>query len=124
MINFSARHLILLALAICGFGMTVHQPPVPADVELILPPGFKAESVVESLGSNRHLAVNSNGDIYVKLERLKDGKGIFVLRNNNGKYDVIKSFGNYTGTGIVIHKGYLYATSDREVFRYKFNANN
>lgn len=37
---------------------------------------------------------------------------------------MINSFGNYTGTGIAIKNGYLYASSDDEVFRYKFNANN
>lgn len=95
-----------------------------ADVNITLPEGFKATTVVEVLGRNRHIAVNSNGDIYVKLDKLKDGKGIFVLRNNNGKYEVVKSFGNYTGTGIVIKNGYLYASSDNSVYRYKLNANN
>lgn len=95
-----------------------------ADGGIKVPPGFKAETVVESLGINRHIAVNSNGDIYVKLDKLKDGKGIIVLRNNSGKYEAVKSFGNYTGTGIAIKNGYLYASSDNAVFRYKLNANN
>ncbi|HYM94503.1 MAG TPA: sorbosone dehydrogenase, partial [Chitinophagaceae bacterium] len=90
-----------------------------ADFELTLPGGFKALTVVEQFGTNRHIAVNSNGDIYIKLDRLKDGKGIYVLRSVSGNYQVIKSFGNYTGTGIAIKNGYLYASSDEEVFRYK-----
>lgn len=96
----------------------------PADVTITLPAGFKAETVVESLGSNRHLAINSNGDIYVKLDRLKNGKGILVLRQVSGQYKVVNSFGDYTGTGIVIKNGYLYASSDVAVYRYKFDANN
>lgn len=96
----------------------------PADGDLVLPSGFKAETVVESLGRNRHLAVNGNGDIYVKLDKLKDGKGIIVLRKVNDKYSVIKSFGDYTGTGIVIKGGYLYASSDVAIYRYKFGVNN
>ena len=95
-----------------------------ADVTITLPEGFKAITVVEELGRNRHIAVHSNGDIYVKLEKLKEGKGIFVLRNNNGKYEVVKSFGDYIGTGILIRNGYLYATSDNSVYRYKLNGNN
>ncbi|HMK25450.1 MAG TPA: PQQ-dependent sugar dehydrogenase [Chitinophagaceae bacterium] len=95
-----------------------------ADVIITLPEGFKAITIVEELGRNRHIAVNGNGDIYVKLEKLKEGKGIIVLRNNNGKYEVVKSFGNYTGTGIIIRNSYLYATSDNSVYRYKLNANN
>lgn len=120
MINYSVRSSVFLT--VFTFGLATNNKPV-ADVELTLPAGFKAETVVESLGRNRHLVVNSNGDIYVKLDKLKDGKGVIVLRNNNGKYSVVKSFGNYTGTGIVIKNGYLYATSDNAVYRYKFNNN-
>ncbi len=38
--------------------------------------------------------MNTNGDIYVKLDKLKDGKGILVLRDadKDGKYEVVKSF--------------------------------
>jgi glucose/arabinose dehydrogenase len=34
------------------------------------------------------------------------------------------SFGSFDGTGIYVKNGYLYASSDEEVFRYKLNANN
>jgi glucose/arabinose dehydrogenase len=95
-----------------------------ADVKITLPAGFSASAVTEELGNNRHIVVNSNGDIYVKLGSLKNGKGIYVfLANKDGKYEIVKSFGNYGGTGIAIKNGYLYASSDEEVFRYKM-ANN
>jgi glucose/arabinose dehydrogenase len=96
------------------------------DVTIQLPAGFKTIVVAEGLGQARHLTVNSNGDIYVKLASLKDGKGIIRLRDTNGdgKADDIMGFGNYTGTGIEIKNGYLYASSDEEVFRYKLDANN
>ncbi|MBL7744636.1 MAG: PQQ-dependent sugar dehydrogenase [Chitinophagaceae bacterium] len=98
----------------------------PADGDITVPKGFKASVAVESLGTNRHITVNSNGDIYVKLDKLKDGKGIIVLRDTNkdGKFEITKSFGNFKGTGIAIKNGYLYASSDDEVFRYKLNTNN
>jgi glucose/arabinose dehydrogenase len=100
--------------------------PAKDDVTIQLPPGFKSIVVAEGLGSARHLTVNSNGDIYVKLANLKNGKGIIRLRDTNGdgKADDIMGFGNYTGTGIDIKNGYLYASSDEEVFRYKLDANN
>ncbi|MBK5269955.1 MAG: PQQ-dependent sugar dehydrogenase, partial [Bacteroidia bacterium] len=97
---------------------------IPIASELKLPQGFTTETVVETLGSNRHLVVNSNGDIYVRVDRLVNGNGILVLRSKNGQYEVVKSFGNYLGTGIDIKNGYLYASSNVEVFRYKLNANN
>lgn len=117
-------NILLAALAgssiMCSFNT---DQPSAADFQLKLPSGFKSINVVEKLGANRHIAINSNGDIYVKLNRTKDGKGIYVLRDVNGTYQVVKSFGNYGGTGIAIKNGYLYASSNSEVFRYKLNAN-
>lgn len=113
--------LVLLTTAVTALKI---KQSATADVQITVPAGFKTETVTGSLGSNRHLVVNSNGDVYVKLSKLKDGKGIFVLRKTGGTYKVINNFGNYTGTGIAIKNGYLYASSDAEVFRYKFNANN
>jgi glucose/arabinose dehydrogenase len=95
-----------------------------SEQELVLPTGFRSETVVASLGSNRHIAINSNGDIYVKMEELLKGKGIYVLRKVSGTYKVANSFGNYGGTGIAIKNGYLYASSNNSVYRYKFNAAN
>jgi glucose/arabinose dehydrogenase len=85
-----------------------------------VPAGFAITVVAADLGRARHLTVNSNGDVYVKLEKLKDGKGIFRLRDTNGdgKADDITGFGDYAGTGIAIKNGYLYASSDEDVFRY------
>lgn len=90
---------------------------------LVLPKGFSAVVVADRLGQGRHLAINDNGDIYVILYRLKNHKGVVALRdtNHDGKADVIKYFGNYAGTGIGIHDGYLYlgADADTVVVRYK-----
>lgn len=98
----------------------------PEEVQLALSPGFNASVIIPELGRNRHLAVHTNGDIYVKLDKLKDGKGIAVLRDTDkdGKVEVINTFANYTGTGVTIKDGYLYSSSDDEVFRYKFNDKN
>ena len=54
------------------------------NAELKLPAGFGALIVADTVGTARHIAVNSNGDIYVKLNRPKGGKGIVVLRDGNG----------------------------------------
>jgi len=93
---------------------------------LQLPSGFGAVTVAASTGSARHIAVNRNGDVYVKLNELKSGNGILVLKDsdNDGRADSQQGFGNYAGTGIAIRDGYLYASSDEEVFRYRFNSNN
>jgi glucose/arabinose dehydrogenase len=92
---------------------------------LKLPAGFAALKVADSLGKARHLVVTQQGDIYVKLARLKDGKGILVLHEDpGGKATMKTSFGDYGGTGIYMKDGFLYASSNQEVFRYQLNDQN
>lgn len=96
------------------------------DVKLILPAGFKASVFATGLSAPRHLAVNKNGDVFVKLGKLESGKGIVRLRdtNHDGKSEEMISFGDFPGTGIAIKNGYLYASSDEAVYRYKIDADN
>jgi len=94
---------------------------------LVLPGDFEALVVVDSLkGRARHLAVNSNGDIYVKLRFPDSTGGNAALRDNDndGKADIIKTFDDYQdkgsyGTEMRIHNGYLYFSSVTRVFRQK-----
>lgn len=91
-----------------------------ADPTLILPDGFEAVVVAEEVGRARHIAVRDNGDIYIQLQRSQDGKGIAALRDKDGdgRADTIAYFGEHTGTGMEIYQGYLYCSSNTEVFRY------
>ena len=90
---------------------------------LTLPSGFAALKVADNLGRTRHIAVNKQGAIYAKLERLDNGKGIVVLKDTDGdgRAETKTSFGNYIGTGIAIKGNYLYAASNKEVFKYALN---
>ena len=58
---------------------------------LFLPDNFEALVVVDSIGKARHLAVNNNGDIYVKLtyNRAMKGSGGSTLIKNSS---IISSF--------------------------------
>jgi glucose/arabinose dehydrogenase len=89
-----------------------------------LPSGFGGISVIPQSGGARHVAVNANGDVFVKLSALKNGNGILFLKdaNKDGKVDSETGFGDFTGTGIAIKNGYLYASSNDEIFRYKLNS--
>ena len=60
------------------------KPPVSGDVQLKLPGGFTSTEVTAGIGPARHLVVNSNGDIYVKMADAHGNKGIMVLRDKNG----------------------------------------
>lgn len=97
---------------------------------LFLPDGFEAVVVIDSIGRARHLTVNDNGDIYVKLRVANEaGQGLVAIRDSNqdGKADVIETFGNYPdtgnyGTGMRIYNGYLYFSTAGEVYRMKMDA--
>jgi glucose/arabinose dehydrogenase len=91
------------------------------DSSIKVPDGFTAQIFADNLGEARHIVFNSNGDIYVKLGSVKNGVGVLRLRdtNNDCKADAVTGFGNYGGTGVAIKDGYLYASSNSEIFRYK-----
>jgi len=100
-------------------GKTVQGHAAPAG--LTIPQGFSASVIAENLGAARHIAISPQGGIYVKLQRAKNGKGILYLKEANGAATVANSFGAYDGTGMVIKNGYLYASSNTDVYRYKLN---
>jgi glucose/arabinose dehydrogenase len=102
-------------------------PGDPDNGKLFLPDNFQAVVVVDSLkGRARHIAVNDNGDIYVKSRfSEKEGRNA-ALRdtNNDGKADIIETFGAYEkersyGTAMRIHNRYLYFSSELAVYRQK-----
>ena len=113
--------LVLLGITQCKSG------PPPGDPDnggLLLPDGFEAIVVVDSLpGQARHLAVNDNGDVYVKLMHPANGGANAALRDSDhdGKADIIEYFGKYDdwgyGTAMRIHNGYLYFSSEMVVYR-------
>jgi glucose/arabinose dehydrogenase len=117
--------MLVLALTACANDTTTIKKvgSLADEGGLVLPGSFSSIKVTSGLGRARHIVVAANGDLFVKLEKLKDGKGIYRLHDTNGdgKADEITGFGNYTGTGIAIKNGFLYASSNTEVYRYKIN---
>lgn len=93
---------------------------------LTLIDGFEGIIVTEGVGPSRHIAVNYNGDIYVKLRTATGRNGNVALRDNNrdGKADEIQRFGDYPndgnfGTEMKINDGYLYYSSELVIYRQK-----
>jgi glucose/arabinose dehydrogenase len=119
--------LLLPVMAIIGFlSFNAFKKPGNnlnelANAGLTLPVGFGASQLADNLGEPRHIAVTQQGDIYVKLSSANGGKGILMLQENGSKAITKAAFGNYGGTGIAIKNGYLYATSNENIYRYKLN---
>ncbi len=93
----------------------------PDNAGLTLPAGFRVVVVATNLGEARHLAIASNGDIYIGLNGSRKGGGIVALRDTNGDgiADEIRYFGKGHGNGVAIHDGYLYWASDTSVVRFR-----
>lgn len=94
---------------------------------LFLPEGFDAVVVTDSIGRARHLAVDEDGDIYVKMSDAAPNGGNAVISdlNNDGKADSIAYFGDYDvqggygPTSMKIYNGYIYFSTKGAVYRYK-----
>jgi glucose/arabinose dehydrogenase/mono/diheme cytochrome c family protein len=102
--------------------------PDPDNGGLFLPEGFAALVVADNVGRARHIAVNENGDIYVKLHSSDSVEGgIVALRdiNGDGKADIRQRFGGISGASrsygnaMTIHNGYLYYSSALGLYRQK-----
>ncbi len=127
--NFSKKSILALLIAGGVIALSSYQVLTlnPSLVEVAskikLPAGFRAEIVAENLGNLRHIAVNKNGDIYAKLSKLKEGHGMYFLqdRDKDGQFKKQQLLTDYPGTGVAIHDGYLYSSSNTEVLRYKLN---
>ena len=122
--------LLMLLFTACGGEASDSQDAAQAAADqvecdpdnggLVLPDGFCGILVAEDVGPARHLAVRDNGDIFVKLRQPDEGGGLVALRDTtaDGRADVVQRFGDFGGTGIGFHDGYLYASSDTAVYRY------
>ena len=125
--------LLWLAASIAACKKSITLPKGdPDNGGLFLPGDFEALVVADSTGQARHLAVNSNGDIYVKLISSETGRAVVALRDttNDGKADIRHHFGGsdtirtHYGTGMTIHNDYLYFSSATQLFRTRLTPGN
>lgn len=131
----STKSFIILGLCLIFYYCQPTQPsslpqPDPDQGGLVLPDGFGALVVVDSVGRGRHLAIRENGDIYIKLlssDSVIGGNVALRDTSGDGKADVIQKFGgidkerSHYGTTMTIHKEYLYFASALGVYRVKLD---
>jgi glucose/arabinose dehydrogenase/mono/diheme cytochrome c family protein len=108
--------------------------PACADVGLTLPDGFCATVFADSIGHPRHMAVSSNGTVYVNTwsgkyygnDKPPAGGFLVALRDTtgDGRADVMARFGDSVqsggagGTGLRLYNGALYAEANDKILRY------
>jgi len=120
---------VLILMSGCS-NQPVMPEPDPDDGGLLLPEGFRALVVADSVGPTRHIAVRENGDLYAKYRITTAEPGNVALRDTtgDGRMDLMVPFGNYPNDGTFatemrIRKDYLYFSSEQVVYRQKFSGN-
>jgi glucose/arabinose dehydrogenase len=109
---------VVSAALVMAAGVAVAAGPPPGD-GIEVPAGFTATVVHEGIGAGRHIAIRANGDLYLSS---RNG-GLHALRDTNGDFvaDETTPFGDVRGTGILLFDGYLYASDNVAVYRYKLD---
>ena len=117
--------IVMLSGLACKPSVPALPPGDPDNGGLVLPEGFEAVVVVDSIGPVRHIDISRDEVIYAKLRRNFPTGSIVALKdtNGNGRADSIATFsvmstgGGYE-TGMAIHKDHLYFSSNLLVMRY------
>jgi glucose/arabinose dehydrogenase len=110
---------MLLSLACAPKGPP--SAPTGCDPSITLPPGFCALVFADSVGPARHIAVRSNGDVYVGVLDLRRVAGaVLALRDTNkdGHADVQTRLGEGGVHGVVLESdSTLYASTADAILR-------
>ena len=134
--NRNTLSIIAVMLATVCHGAVIPSPTIAdtdrifkldtpkTDVSLTIPHGFTANVFASGLGKARHITVTPSGYIYIKLASAKNGNTIVRLKDQNGDgvADEEMDFGSFKGTGIKVKSGWLYASSDEEIYRFKLDS--
>jgi len=122
---------IRLQLGLCALGMSAavgsaQEADGPALAVPTLPRGFSATVFAEGLATPRHIAVRSNGDVYVSLRSgqakfrpTDEPGGVAALRDTNGDgvADVVRRFGSADiDTGLALRDDRLYYSSTTTIY--------
>jgi glucose/arabinose dehydrogenase len=120
--------LIALSMLVFAEGNRLHSPsvasPPPAGCsragDLVLPEGFCAIAVAETLGRIRQLTVLPNGDAVVASGG--SGGRLVLLRDTDGdgQADLRRTIHVEGGTGVQWHDGWLYFSPDSKVIRWRW----
>jgi len=136
-VQLSAILLGLGILAAAAPGAAAAASACPDNTGIVLSPGFCATVFADNLGHARHLAVGSNGVVYVNTwsgvyygnDKVPDGGFLIALKDsaNTGHADVVQRFGDGVpegskgGTGIRVYNGYVYAEQNDRIIRYRLS---
>jgi glucose/arabinose dehydrogenase len=87
------------------------------DASIKVPDGFCATIVTDDAGRGRHIAVRTNGDIFVaRLASRRDSGGVSIVRDGE-----VATFGSAPVHGLALASdSTLYVSTAHEILRYRF----
>lgn len=94
----------------------------PDNAGLDLPKGFCATLFADAVPGARHMAVASNGDVFVATIGGQAGEhGVTVLRdtNHDGVANVRAAWGAFRSSEVRLFDGYLYVETGTAILRYR-----
>ncbi len=77
---------VMSKMIFAAFALVLATTPAIANEPdgLVLPPGFHASVVAEGIGHARHLAIRSNGDIYVSTRHGRNEASVGIIAIHPG----------------------------------------
>ncbi|WP_052699195.1 PQQ-dependent sugar dehydrogenase [Hyphomicrobium sp. 99] len=114
----------LTPLSMSGAALAAEEQSCNANAGITLPKGFCATIFADHVGAPRHLAVGSDGTVYVNNRHRKPtpGGSLLALKDSkgDGHADIIQRFGpaDGGGTGIAIYKNGLFVDIGDKIIRY------
>ncbi len=128
--------VLVVALVLVGYLATRKPPPkdqldwtAPAERGFTLPPGFESTLFHAGVAQQRHIAVSSEGVVFVIRRHRVEGTGLLAIkdRDGDGVADVTEHFGRFSGSGIGVRtdaagQEWLYASSRTAVWRWALQA--
>jgi glucose/arabinose dehydrogenase len=111
---------LLAAVALLGAAACGKSRPTTADgcdATIQVPDGFCATLITEAAGRARHIAVRSNGDIFVaRVASRRDSGGVATIRDGN-----VESFFSSPVHGLAMASdSTLYVSTRHEIIRFRF----
>ena len=117
------RYPFLLVPLVAAALLAFRRPlPVGCDADnggLTLAPGFCA-TLFAAVPGARHIAVSSNGDLFVAAEGRAGGLFLLRDRDGDGHSDTTATFMNGAGTGVAVTKDAVYFAPADQVLRFGY----
>lgn len=114
------RFLVVLAVVMLAGGCATNVPAVPPGKPaeyLRVPPGFRADVLIEGVPNARSMALGEGGTLFIGT---RSGGTVYAVRDALGPNPTVLKFaeGLVMPNGVALHEGNLYVAEQKRLIRY------